>query len=94
MQIIFDVNDIKNLSDYNLLILHQIPYTSMVSFESLKHILDDNKKLPILTIIGKNTDYEELNKIQNAVCLKKELFSLFWKSKHATTTISLFQYRK
>lgn len=71
MQIIFDVNDIKNLSDYNLLILHQIPYTSMVSFESLKHILDDNKKLPILTIIGKNTDYEELNKIQNAVCLKK-----------------------
>ncbi len=71
MQIIFDVNDIKDLSDYNLLILHQIPYTSMASFESLKHILGDNKKLPILTIIGKNTDYEEINKIQNAVSLKK-----------------------
>ena len=71
IEIIFSNEQLPDLKEYDIIFLHQIPYLGMSNFEELNHALKENKNLPIFHIVGKNTDIEAFNKIQNLIEINK-----------------------
>lgn len=71
IETIFSDEQLPDLKEYDIIFLHQIPYLGMSNFEELNHALKENKNLPIFHIVGKNTDIEAFNKIQNLIEINK-----------------------
>jgi len=70
MDFVFGRDEIPELSKYQLLLLHQVP-SQQTDEEALLAQLEKNKKLPTLIVVGNATDVKALNKLQNAVELRR-----------------------
>ena len=66
MEFVFGHDEIPNLSGYQLLVLHQTP-SRHTDVDALKAQLEQNKKIPMLVIVGNTTSVESLDKLQRAV---------------------------
>ena len=69
MDFVFGSDLVPELSEYQLLILHQAP-SRHTDEEALYEQLAKNKKLPVLFVVGKATNVEALDKLQQAVTLQ------------------------
>lgn len=70
VETIFSNDEIPNLHDYDLLVLHQVPYLGMDKLKILEKELKNNKNIPVFYIVGEHTDFESFNKLQQALYLK------------------------
>lgn len=70
MDFVFGSEAIPELSKYQLLILHQTP-SRHTDLETLFQQLENNKKLPLLFVVGKATDVEALGKLQRAIEIRR-----------------------
>lgn len=70
-EMIFNGDEITEIEDYDIIILHQIPYLGMNNFQDLDSKLKENKKIPVFHIIGANTDFEKFNGLQENLTIKK-----------------------
>jgi hypothetical protein len=64
----FGKETLPEFSNYDLVILHQVPSTR-TDFNALKAQLDKNVKLPVFFIVGNDTDRDMLNKLQAVFAL-------------------------
>ena len=64
----FGKETLPDFSNYDLVILHQVPSAKM-DFNALKSQLDKNVKLPVFFIIGNDTDRDMLCKLQGVFAL-------------------------
>ena len=60
----FGKEQLPDFEKYDLVILHQVPNGKM-DFNALKTQLDKNTKLPVLFVIGNDTDKDFINKVQS-----------------------------
>ena len=60
----FGKEQLPDFEKYDLIILHQVPNAKM-DFNALKTQLDKNAKLPVLFVVGKDTDRDYINKVQS-----------------------------
>ena len=60
----FGKEQLPDFEKYDLVILHQVPNAKM-DFNALKTQLDRNAKLPVLFVIGNDTDKDYINKVQS-----------------------------
>ncbi len=65
----FGKETLPEFSNYDLVILHQVP-SARTDFNALKAQLDKNVKLPVFFIVGNDTDREMLNKLQGVFALR------------------------
>jgi hypothetical protein len=71
----FDINDFKGKpEDYNLIIMHQLPSVSNVSVSVFKDIFA--KKIPVLFIIGSQTDLKKFNALNIGLQINQRKQSL------------------
>lgn len=70
MDFVFGREAIPNLSEYQLLILHQTP-SPRTDMEALYREMENNKKLPVLFVVGKATEVEALGKLQRAIVIRR-----------------------
>ena len=68
MDFCFGKETLPEFSNYDLVILHQVP-SGRTDFNALKAQLDKNVKLPVLFIVGTDTDRDMLSKLQNVFAL-------------------------
>ncbi len=66
MDFVFGREALPDLSEYQLLILHQTP-SNHTDMASLVEQLEHNKKIPMLVIVGGATSLNALNKLQQAM---------------------------
>ncbi|MBR1512723.1 MAG: hypothetical protein IJ622_00350 [Bacteroidales bacterium] len=59
----FGKEPLPEFANYDLVILHQVP-SAKTDFNALKAQLDKNSKLPVLFVVGNETDKDYLNKLQ------------------------------
>ena len=64
----FGKEPLPEFANYDLVILHQVPNAKM-DFNALKGQLDKNVKLPVLFVVGNETDRDMLNKLQGVFVL-------------------------
>ena len=64
----FGKETLPEFSNYDLVILHQVP-SARTDFNALKAQLDKNVKLPVFFIVGNDTDRDMLSKLQNVFAL-------------------------
>ena len=64
----FGKETLPEFSNYDLVILHQVP-SARTDFSALKAQLDKNVKLPVFFIIGNDTDRDMLNKLQSVFAM-------------------------
>ena len=64
----FGKETLPEFSNYDLVILHQVP-SARTDFNALKAQLDKNVKLPVFFIVGNDTDRDMLNKLQGIFAL-------------------------
>ena len=64
----FGKETLPEFSNYDLVILHQVP-SGRTDFNALKSQLDKNVKLPVFFIVGNDTDRDLLCKLQNVFAL-------------------------
>ena len=64
----FGKEPLPDFANYDLVILHQVPNDKM-DFNALKGQLDKNLKLPVLFVVGNETDRDMLNKLQGVFVL-------------------------
>ena len=60
----FGKEQLPDFEKYDLVVLHQVP-NGKIDFNALKTQLDKNAKLPVLFVIGNDTDKEYINKVQS-----------------------------
>jgi hypothetical protein len=70
MDFVFGRDEIPELSQYQLLLLHQAP-SRHTDEDALYGQLEKNKKIPMLVVLGNATDVEALNKLQKAVEIRR-----------------------
>lgn len=70
-EIVFFDDEIPDFKDYDVLFLHQIPYTGMHNYDVLKTELNENKELPVFYIVGESTDFESFNDLQKSMYINK-----------------------
>lgn len=68
---IFFDDDIPDFKDYDIILLHQIPFHGMSNYDDFYLQLKENKNIPIFFIIGEHTDVEAFNKLSSPVELQK-----------------------
>lgn len=68
---IFGDEEIPDLNDYDIIFLHQIPFSGMHNYNMLKSKLDENDNIPIFYIVGEGTDFDDFNNIQNSMKINK-----------------------
>ena len=66
MDFVFGRDEIPDLSNYQLLILHQMP-TRHADVSALYQQLEKNTKIPLLIVVGNATDVDGLGKLQQAI---------------------------
>ena len=64
----FGKETLPEFSNYDLVILHQVP-SARTDFNALKAQLEKNVKLPVFFIVGNDTDRDMLNKLQGVYAL-------------------------
>jgi len=69
MDFVFETEEIPDLGPYQLLILHQTPSSN--NLDALRAQLERNKKIPLLIVLGDATNFDALNKLQNAMELHR-----------------------
>lgn len=70
MDFVFGRDEIPDFDGYQLLLLHQTP-SRHTDMEGLHDQLEHNKKIPMLVILGNNTEVNALGKLQQAVALHR-----------------------
>ena len=70
MDFVFGRDEIPNLSGYQLLLLHQTP-SSHTDLQALHAQLEQNKRIPVLFVIGEATDINALSKMQKVMDLRR-----------------------
>lgn len=93
--IIYFNDEIPEINDYDILILHQVPFLGMNNYPSLDEQLKLHKDIPILYIIGENTDIENLNKLQSSAQIRRgAVSSLLDVKPHYNQSFGLFNIDK
>ena len=88
----FGKENLPEFSNYDLVILHQVPSAKM-DFNALKSQLDKNVKLPVLFIVGNETDKGLLGKLQNVYELHSSATNTLMDVKaHLNTSFSTFTF--
>lgn len=70
-EIIYFNDEIPEINDYDIVIMHQVPFIGMNGYTFLAEQLNRYKDIPILYIIGGNTDIENFNKLQSSVEIRQ-----------------------
>lgn len=90
--ICFGKETLPEFSNYDLVVLHQVPSAS-TDFNALKSQLDKNVKLPLFFIVGNDTDRDLLNKLQNVFALQPGATNTLMDIKaHQNTAFSTFTF--
>lgn len=71
VDITYHNDDIPDFSDYDVVVLHQVPFSGMNTFSSLEEQLQQHKKTPLLHIIGAGTDMDKFNEIQSSAEIRQ-----------------------
>ena len=88
----FGKETLPEFSNYDLVILHQVP-SARTDFNALKTQLDKNVKLPIFFIVGNDTDRDMLSKLQNVFALHSGATNTLMDVKaHQNTAFSTFTF--
>ena len=88
----FGKETLPEFSNYDLVILHQLPNAKM-DYNGLKTQLDRNVKLPVLYVVGKETDRDLLNKFQRVYELRSGATNTMMDVKaHLNTSFSTFTF--
>ena len=88
----FGKENLPEFSNYDLVVLHQVPSAKM-DFNALKAQLDKNVKLPVLFVVGNETDKGLLGKLQNVYELHSGATNTLMDVKaHLNTSFSTFTF--
>ena len=88
----FGKENLPEFSNYDLVILHQVPSAKM-DFNALKSQLDKNVKLPVLFVVGNETERSLLGKLQNVYELHSGATNTLMDVKaHLNTSFSTFTF--
>ena len=88
----FGKETLPEFSNYDLVILHQVP-SARTDFNALKSQLDKNVKLPVFFIVGNDTDRDMLNKLQAVFALHSGATNTLMDIKaHQNTAFSTFTF--
>ncbi len=88
----FGKETLPDFANYDLVILHQVPNAKM-DFNALKSQLDRNTKLPVLFVVGGETDRDLLNKLQTVYELRSGATNTLLDVKaHANASFSTFTF--
>ena len=88
----FGKETLPDFANYDLVILHQVP-SGRTDYNALKAQLDKNVKLPVLFIVGKDTDRDMLNKMQGVFALHSGATNTLMDVKaHQNTAFSTFTF--
>ena len=88
----FGKETLPEFSNYDLVILHQVP-SARTDFNALKAQLDKNVKLPVFFIVGNDTDRDMLSKLQNVFALHSGATNTLMDVKaHQNTAFSTFTF--
>lgn len=88
----FGKETLPEFSNYDLVILHQVP-SARTDFNALKAQLDKNVKLPVFFIVGNDTDHDLLSKLQNVFALHSGATNTLMDVKaHQNTAFSTFTF--
>lgn len=71
VETIFGNENIPDIKDFDIIFLHQIPFSGMSDYQSLMTKLNDYKDIPVFYIIGEDTDFEALNNLQKTIKITK-----------------------
>lgn len=71
IETIFNDDDIPDLKDYDIVFLHQVPFSGMSNYKDLETEINKNKKLPIFYIIGEHSDFKAFNNLQKSTTIAK-----------------------
>ena len=92
MDFCFGKETLPEFANYDLVILHQVP-SAHTDFEALKTQLDKNAKLPVLFIVGNDTERDMLNKLQGVYDLRSGATNTLMDVKaHQNTAFSTFTF--
>jgi len=90
----FGKETLPDFGNYDMVILHQVP-SAKTDFAALKSQLDKNVKLPVLFVIGNETDKGLLGKSQNVYELHSGAANTLIDVKaHLNTSFSTFTFEK
>ena len=70
MDFVFGHDEIPDLANYQLLLLHQTP-SRRTDMSALHSQLEQNKRIPVFFVVGNATDMEALGKVQRAVDIRR-----------------------
>ena len=68
---IFNDDELPDFKDYDIIVLHQIPYLGMSNYSNLEQQLKRHKDIPVFYVIGESTDIISFNKLQSSIELQK-----------------------
>ena len=71
VETIFNDDEIPDLNSYDVIFLHQIPFSGMNNYEDLISELKDHEDIPVFYIIGETTDFDKFNNMQNSMKINK-----------------------
>lgn len=71
IETIFNDAETPDLSNYDIIFLHQIPYIGMNNYKDLEARLNKNKEIPVFYIIGESTDFDAFNNLQKSMKITK-----------------------
>ena len=88
----FGKETLPDFANYDLVVLHQLP-NAKIDYNGLKTQLDRNVKLPVLYVVGKETDRDLLNKFQKVYELRSGATNTLMDVKaHLNTSFSTFTF--
>ena len=88
----FGKETLPDFANYDMVILHQLP-NAKIDYNGLKTQLDRNVKLPVLYVVGKETDRDLLNKFQKVYELRSGATNTLMDVKaHLNTSFSTFTF--
>lgn len=95
LDIIFFNYDIPEFNDYDIVILHQVPFIGMNNYDFIQQQLEKNDKTPVLYIVGKDTDIDNFNKLQSSMQIRKgSVNSILDVKSHLNQSFGLFKIDK
>ena len=71
MELRYFNDEIPELNDYDIVILHQVPFLRMENFTSLSQQLQKHSGIPTLYVLGEETDLEKFNELQSSVEIRR-----------------------
>ena len=88
----FGKEPLPDFANYDLVILHQVP-NAKIGIDALKTQLDKNVKLPVLFVVGNETDRDMLNKLQGVYMLHSGVTNTLMDVKaHLNKSFSTFTF--